>query len=86
MIFKTLILLQCIIIIYIVQRYIDDIFFTSNDSLDAINQILDEANNLHPNIKLVSQVGTTVSFLDFHIENKDGTLVTSVYHKKPTEP
>ncbi|CAM4834592.1 unnamed protein product [Rotaria magnacalcarata] len=34
-------------------RYVDDIFFTSNDSLESIDQMLAEANNFHSNIKLV---------------------------------
>jgi hypothetical protein len=41
--------------------------------------MLDEANSFHPNIKLVRQVGTSVSFLDVCIENKNGILATSVY-------
>jgi len=73
-------------IISFIQRYIDDIFFTSNDSLDVINQMLNEANNLHPNIKLVRQLGTNVSFLDVFVQNKNGVLVTSVYHKEAAEP
>jgi hypothetical protein len=48
--------------------------------------MLDEANSFHPNIKLVRQVGTSVSFLDVFIENKNGTLATSVYRKDSTEP
>jgi hypothetical protein len=68
------------------SRYIDDIFFTSNQSVDAINQMLDEANQFHPNIKLVPQLGTSVSFLDVFIENKNGILATSVYHKEAAEP
>jgi hypothetical protein len=48
--------------------------------------MLDEANNLHPNIKLVRQIGTSASFLDLFIENKDGILATSVYRKEATEP
>ncbi len=51
-----------------------------------INQMLDEANNFHPNIKLVRQVGTSVSFLDVFIENKNGVLATSVYCKDSTDP
>jgi hypothetical protein len=54
--------------------------------LDTINQILDEANNMHPNIKLVRQIGTRVPFLDAFIENKNGKLATSVYHKEAAEP
>ena len=48
--------------------------------------MLDEANNLHSNIKLIRQIGTSVSFLDLLIENKNGVLVTSVYHKEAAEP
>ncbi len=66
--------------------YIDDILFTSNESLEKINQMLDKANNLHPNIKLVRQIGTNVSFLDLFIENKKGILITSVFHKQAAEP
>jgi hypothetical protein len=70
----------------IFHRYIDDIFFTSNEPLEKINQILDEANDLHPNIKLVRQIGTSVSFLDLFIEHMNGRLVTSVFHKQAAEP
>ncbi len=48
--------------------------------------MLDEANEFHPNIKLVRQLGTSASFLDVHMENKNGTLVTSVFHKQVAEP
>jgi hypothetical protein len=60
-------------------------FFTLNQPLDVINQMLDEANRLHPNIKLVRQLGTAVSFLDVFIKNKNGILATSVYHKEAAE-
>jgi len=73
-------------LLYVIQRYIDDIFFTSNQPIDIINQMLDEANSFHPNIKLVRQIGTSVSFLDVFIENKNGILATSVYRKDSAEP
>lgn len=69
-----------------IQRYIDDIFFTSNESLESIHQLLDEANSFHPNIKLVRQISQSLSFLDLLIENKNGSLMTSVYHKAAAEP
>jgi len=47
---------------------------------------LDEANQFHSNIKLTHQLGSSVSFLDVFIENNNGTLVTSVYHKEAAEP
>ena len=74
------------VIIYILPRYIDDIFFTSNESVETINQMLNEANQFHPNIKLVRQIATNVSFLGVHIENKNGILATSVYRKEAAEP
>ncbi|CAF4942368.1 unnamed protein product, partial [Rotaria socialis] len=67
-------------------RYVDDTFLTSNDSLQSIDQMLDEANDLHPNIKLVRKIGRGVPFLDVIIENRKGTLTTSVYHKEAAEP
>ncbi|CAF3384021.1 unnamed protein product [Rotaria socialis] len=67
-------------------RYVDDIFFTSNDSLESIGQMLDEANQFHPNIKLVRQIGRSVSFLDVFIQNSNGALKTPVYHKEAAEP
>ncbi len=48
--------------------------------------MLDEANRFHPKIKLVRQIGTSVSFLDIFIENKDGILARSVYRKDSTVP
>jgi hypothetical protein len=48
--------------------------------------MLDVANQFHPNIKLVRQLETSVSFLDIYIENKNGILATSVYHKEVAEP
>lgn len=71
---------------FLYGRYIDDVFFTSNEPLDKVNEMLDMAHNLHPNIKLVRNIGSDVSFLDVHIENKDGTLTTSVHHKEAAEP
>jgi hypothetical protein len=54
--------------------------------LDTINELLDQANSFHPNIKLVRQVGKSTSFLDVFLENTDGLLATSVYHKEAAEP
>ena len=73
-------------IFFVIVRYIDDIFLTSNGSLEALNEMLDKANSLHPNIKLVRQIGRSLSFLDVFVENKCGILHTSVYHKEAAEP
>lgn len=48
--------------------------------------MLDEANHAHLNIKLVRQIGTSTSFLDLSIENNNGVLATSIYHKEMSEP
>ncbi|CAF1531369.1 unnamed protein product [Adineta steineri] len=67
-------------------RYIDDIFFTSNDSMNHINQLLKEANDRHTNIKLTSAIQNPNSFLDVNINNVGHDLITSVYHKQSSEP
>ena len=66
---------------FVVIRYIDDIYLISNESLETINQMLDQANNYHKNIELTRVIGTSVYFLDLFIENKNSVLGTSVYHK-----
>ena len=48
--------------------------------------MLDKINDLHPNIKLVRQIGRSLPFLDVLVENKCGILHTSVYHKEAAEP
>ncbi|CAF1400996.1 unnamed protein product [Adineta ricciae] len=67
-------------------RYIDDIIFTFNGSLDKINQMLNESHLSHLNIKLVHQTGSSVSFLNVQIENRIDILLTSVYQKVAAEP
>ncbi|CAF1088999.1 unnamed protein product [Rotaria sordida] len=67
-------------------RYIDDVFFTSNESIEIVQQLLQDANGWHPNIKLESNIGKSVSFLDVLLTNTNGTLHTSVYHKPSAEP
>ena len=69
-----------------IHSYIDDILLTLNQSSHGLNQMLDELNNLPPNIKLVRQIGTSLSFLEVYIENKNGALTTSVFHKEAAEP
>lgn len=69
-------------------RYIDDVFFTSNESEDKIKQLLEKANQFHPNIKLEYHIGKTLPFLDVLINNNNdnGTLSSSLYHKPSAEP
>jgi hypothetical protein len=48
--------------------------------------MLKEANNFHPNIKLVGEIGKCITFLDIRINSDNGILSTSVYHKEAAEP
>ena len=50
------------------------------------NHLIESANDFHPNIKSVRQIGPKISFLDPLIDNKNGVLAPSVYHTEATEP
>ncbi|CAF4801074.1 unnamed protein product [Rotaria sp. Silwood1] len=67
-------------------RYIDDVFFTCNQSEDKVKQLLEAANKFHPNIKLEYKISKSVPFLDVYLENKNGILASSIYHKPSAEP
>ncbi|CAF3986224.1 unnamed protein product, partial [Adineta steineri] len=67
-------------------RYIDDIFFTWNDTKENLEQVLEKLNNHHPNIKLEYKIGQSLPFLDVLLTNNNGTLSTSVYRKPAAEP
>jgi len=60
---------------------------TSNLPLDAIHVQLDQMNKKdEKNIQITYSVGFSAEFLDVHIENCHGALVTSVFHKPAAEP
>ncbi|CAF4132862.1 unnamed protein product, partial [Rotaria sordida] len=67
-------------------RYIDDVFFTCNQSEDKVKELLEAANKFHPNIKLEYKISKSVPFLDVYVENKNGILASSLYHKPSAEP
>jgi hypothetical protein len=67
-------------------RYIDDIFMTTNQTIEQINIELDKARNRDINIQVDLTISMSVNFLDVTITNEDGHLRTSVYHKPTTEP
>ena len=71
---------------FVIHRYIDDIFLTSNDSIEKLHKMLETANKRHPNIKLIYEINSIVSFLDVQIEKQHDRLITSVYHKPAAEP
>jgi hypothetical protein len=67
-------------------RYIDDIFLIINWPLRHLLKQVDRWNKFDPNIKLSANTSLHVDFLDLHIENRDGQLFTTVFHKPSYEP
>ena len=69
------------------QKNNDKYTFDANTYKSQLENIRAEMWSVfHPNIKLVRQIGRSVSFLDASIENNNGTLATSVFHKEAAEP
>ena len=71
---------------FLIIRYIDDIFMTTNRSIEEINVELHKAQNKDMNINIESTINTSVHFLDVTITNENGQLRTSLFHKPTTEP
>ena len=67
-------------------RYIDDIFMTSNETINDIREELERVKTKDVNIKIEYDIGTSVNFLDVTIMNENGQLRTSIYHKSAAEP
>jgi hypothetical protein len=51
-----------------------------------VKDLLEKANRFHPNIKLEYHISKSIPFLDVRINNDNGTLTSSVYHKPSAEP
>lgn len=67
-------------------RYIDDIFVTANAPKDLLEGLVRHWNRIDKNIKLSAEISQSVNFLDLSVENLDGYLKTSVFHKPSHEP
>lgn len=67
-------------------RYIDDIFIIVNWPIRHMLKQVDRWNALDINIKLNAKFGSSADFLDLHLQNKNGQLMTMVYHKPSYEP
>ena len=62
------------------------LLMTSNMSVDAIPTQLDWMNEKdEQHIRITSVVGVSVEFLDVHVENSNGALMRSVFHKPAAE-
>ena len=59
---------------------------TSNLPIEKINAMLDVANRTDKHIQITSEINQSIQFLDVFVENKNGKLNTSVYHKSMAEP
>jgi hypothetical protein len=67
-------------------RYIDDVFMTSNMTLDQIHVLLDRMDANDDNIHIVRSIWQRLQFLDVLVVNDNDQLKTSVYHKSAAEP
>ena len=68
------------------RRYIDDIFLAINWSVRHLLKQVDRWNTFDCNINLSANISFTADFLDLHMENKDGKLYTTIYHKPSYQP
>jgi hypothetical protein len=67
-------------------RYIDDIFLIINWPARHLLKQVDRWNKFDINIHLSANISLSADFLDLHMDNQEGELVTSVYHKPSHEP
>ena len=67
-------------------RYIDDIFITVNWPERHLDQQIERWNSFDSNINLKASFGKVSNFLDLYLENREGKLITKVYHKPSYEP
>jgi hypothetical protein len=59
---------------------------TTNSSYDEIKSELDKANKSDRNIEITYTIHSTVEFLDVLVQNTNGRLLTSIFHKPAAEP
>ena len=67
------------------DRYIDDIFMTTNQTDEQINRVLLTAKTKDKNIEIESTIGSLANYLDVMIINDNGRLTTKIYHKSTAE-
>ena len=59
---------------------------TTNLPLTDIHQLLHEANHKDPNIRITPSIGSSIEYLDVYVNNDQGQLKTTVFHKPAAEP
>ncbi|CAF1424867.1 unnamed protein product [Adineta steineri] len=67
-------------------RYIDDIIIIINWPNRHLQKQVDRWNTYDENIQLSDTISNCINFLDLHIENKDGQLITNVFTKPSYQP
>ncbi|CAF0820598.1 unnamed protein product [Rotaria sordida] len=70
----------------IFYRYIGNVFMTTNLSKEEILKELEEIMKTDPNIKTTITINQSLEYLDASIENNNGNLKTTIYHKSACEP
>ncbi|CAF1392186.1 unnamed protein product [Rotaria sordida] len=59
---------------------------TTNLSKEEILQQLNETMKTDPNIKITITINQSLEYLDASIENNNGQLITTIFHKSAWEP
>ena len=54
--------------------------------IEKLQPLLDELNQKHADIQIITTIGKNVHFLNAYIENKKGELYSRVYHKPTSQP
>ncbi|CAF1203313.1 unnamed protein product [Adineta steineri] len=67
-------------------RYIDDIIILINWPNRHLKKEINRWNTFDENIQLSDNISNCINFLDLHIENQKGQLITKVYHKPSYQP
>jgi hypothetical protein len=68
------------------SRYHDTIFVTWNAPIEKLQPILDELNTKHQDITIKYNMGYEVQFLDVNVENRKGSLFSTVYRDPASTP
>ncbi|CAF2934840.1 unnamed protein product [Rotaria sp. Silwood2] len=59
---------------------------TTNLSKDEILKVLDETIKTDSNIKITTTISQSLDYLNVTIQDNNGDLKTSIYHKSASEP
>lgn len=68
------------------RRFIDDIFLAIETSEFEFARLIEEWNQIDAaNIQMIGSSGLEINYLDIHLSNENGQLVSSVFHKPSHE-